>query len=148
MRTLIRAVGVVVFVGLIPVVASLWASRAHAQLARPGEDPRPMSARIVDPLPLPISGDVRVTTTTPFPVRVENAPPSPAPPFMEEGHCYFMDFTGATRWRDVLWRVERVHGLWVRARAVRAEAGAATDTDPAWFNTARMSRISDALRCE
>jgi hypothetical protein len=143
-RTLIRAVGVVVLVGLIPV----WALGVNDQLPRPGEDPRPMSARIVDPIPLPITGDVRVTTSTPLAVRIEHLPPSAAPPFMEVGRCYFMDFNGGSRWRVVLWRVENVQGPWVRARPVRAESDARTDTDIAWFNTARVSRISDALRCE
>jgi hypothetical protein len=135
---------------LIAVAAALWTSRASAQLARPGEDPRPMSARIVEPLPLPVTGEVTVTATVPLPVRIENAPTNAAPaapPFVEGGRCYFMDFTGAARWRDVLWRIDNVQGSWVRARPARA-AGASLDTDTAWFNTARLSRISDPVRCE
>jgi len=110
-----------------------------------------MSARVVEPLPLPITGEVTVTASTPLPVRIANAPSTAAPAvpqFVAEGRCYFLDVTGAARWRDVLWRVESIEGAWVRARPARAAAGTSVDQDPAWFNTARMSRISDAMRCE
>ena len=110
-----------------------------------------MSARIVEPLPLPITGEVTVTASTPLPVRIANAPSTAAqaaPRFVEEGRCYFLDLTGAAQWRDVLWRVESIDSAWVRARPARAAAGTSVDQDPAWFNTARMSRISDAMRCE
>jgi len=150
-RTLPRALGFVVMFGLMAGAASLWTSRASAQLARPGEDPRPMSARIVEPVPLPVTGEVTVTASTPLPVRIANAPSTAAaavPQFVAEGHCYFLDLTGAARWRDVLWRVESIEGAWVRARPARAAAGTSVDQDPAWFNTTRMSRISDAVRCE
>jgi hypothetical protein len=146
--TLVRAVAFVVLVCLIAGVATLWTSRASAQLPRPGEDPRPMSARIVDPLPLPVTGDVRVAASIPLPVQVANWPSTAALPFVEEGRCYFIDFNGGTRWRDSLWRVENVQGAWVRVRLAKAGAGASVDLDTGWFNTARVSRISDAVRCE
>jgi len=147
-RTLLRAVGFVVMLCLMAAAATLWTSRASAQLARPGEDPRPMSSRIVDPLPLPVTGDVRVTATTPLPVQIANAPSTGAPPFVEERRCYFIDFNGGTRWRDALWRVETVQGSWVRVRLARAVPGASQDLDAAWVNTAQASRISDAVQCE
>jgi hypothetical protein len=107
-----------------------------------------MSARIVDPLPLPVTGDVRVAASIPLPVQVANWPSTAALPFVEEGRCYFIDFNGGTRWRDSLWRVENVQGAWVRVRLAKAGAGASVDLDTGWFNTARVSRISDAVRCE
>jgi hypothetical protein len=146
---LLSAFGLVVTLVLVVGAASLWTSRASAQLARPGEDPRAMSARIVEPLPLPVTGEVTVTATAPLPVRISDAPGSAAlaaPSFVEEGRCYFLDLTGATRWRDVLWRVEGVQGSWVRARPARISAG--VDADAAWFNLTRVSRISDPMRCD
>lgn len=148
MRTLFRAVGFVLMLCLIAVAVTLWTSQASAQLARPGEDPRPMAARIVDPLPIPITGEVKVTATTPLPVQVANPPSAGAPAFVEERRCYFIDFGGSTRWRDALWRVETVQGSWVRVTLARAAPGSSESPDAAWFNTARASRISDAVQCE
>jgi len=147
-RTLLRALGFVVMLCLIAAAANLWTSPASAQLARPGEDPRPMSSRIVDPLPLPITGEVTVTASTPLPVRIANPPSTAALPFVEERRCYFIDFKGGTRWRDVLWRVDTVQGSWVRVRPARTVSSANEDLDAAWVNTAKVSRISDAVRCE
>jgi hypothetical protein len=147
-RTLLRAVAFVGMLCLISVATNLWTSRASAQLPRPGEDPRPMSARIVDPLPLPITGDVRVAASKPLLVQVANWPSTAAPPFVEVGRCYFIDFNGGTRWRDSLWRVDNVQGPWVRVRLAKAGPGVSMEQDTAWFNTARVSRISDAVRCE
>jgi hypothetical protein len=147
--TCLRVFGLVVTLSLVAGAVSMWTPRASAQLARPGEDPRPMSARVVEPLPLPVTGEVSVTASAPLPVRIAGAAGSAAPAapsFVEEGRCYFIDLTGATRWRDVPWRVEGVQGSWVRARPARAGAG--VDPDVAWFNLTRVSRISDPMRCD
>jgi hypothetical protein len=147
-RTRIRVVGFVVMLSLAAALATLWTSPVSGQLPRPGEDWRPMPARIVDPLPIPVTGDLRVDTSRPLPVQVVSSPSSAAPAFLERGHCYFIDFNGGTRWRDALWRVEEVQGLWVRVRLAKAGIPVTGDPDAAWFNTARVSRMSDAVPCD
>jgi hypothetical protein len=142
--------GLLGLVGATALAGSVWTSRADAQLVRPGEDPRPMSTRLVDPLPLPVRGDVRVTgdvmvsAAQPLPVQVVAAAAPPPPPFMEPGRCYFIDVHGAPIWRDALWRVDAIQGAWIRVRLARADADAQT----AWVNTARLTRISEPQRCE
>lgn len=146
MSTRFQAIGLVVVIGFVAV--ALWTPRANAQLARPGEDPRPMASRIVDPLPLPVTGEVRLAASTPLLVRIANAPATSAPPFVGKDRCYFIDLDGGSRWREVLWRVDDVQGEWVHVRPGRANPGASVGVDAGWINLARVARISDELRCD
>lgn len=152
MTTRVRAIGLVGLTVAAAAAAGLWTPRASAQLARPGEDPRPAATRIVEPLPLPVTGDVRVTgevrveASRPLLVQVAN-PASAAPPFVEPGRCYFIDLTGGPTWRDALWRIEGIQGLWIQVRHARAATGAAA-AETTWVNTASVSRMSDAMPCE
>lgn len=150
MRTRIGVVGLAAMILVAALAGSLWSSRASAQLARPGEDPRPMNTQVVGPLPLPVAGDVRVTgdvrvsTLQPIPVRVINPPGATPPPFLDTGRCYFIDVHGAPIWRDALWRIDAIQGTWARIRPARADAQA----QAAWVNTARVTRMSEAQACE
>jgi hypothetical protein len=152
-RTRLRPVELVALLGIAVLAGSLWSSRASAQLARPGEDPRPMNTQVVGPLPLPVAGDVRVTgdvrvsTLQPMPVQVINPPGATLPPFLDAGRCYFIDVHGAPIWRDALWRIDAVQGTWMRVRPARAGADPAAG-GAAWINTARVTRMSEAQACE
>jgi hypothetical protein len=147
-RTRLQAAGLVVAIGLVAVAVNLWPPRARAQLARPGEDPRPMASRIVDPLPLPVTGEVRLVASTPLLVQLANAPATSAPPFVAQGRCYYIDLDGGTRWRELLWHVNDVQGGWVHVRPARASSRPSVGLDAGWINLARAARISDELRCE
>ena len=135
-----------VFVGGAAVLtAAVWSSRlvTAAQqigLPRPGEDTRALSARLVDPVPLPVTGRVEITSAGPLPVTVvPGTDPTGTP--LEPGRCYALDLTGARL--ESGWRVDAVRGDWVHAQRLRD--GAAEPGQ--WLNTARLSRVSDPVAC-
>ena len=148
---------VVGILGLAALVAGVGAADAPQVLPRPGVDVRPQDSRIVEPVPLPVSGTVQVVAAATLPVHVVGAdgaplrvqvvnPPTAAPgPPVERGRCYRIDLEGEAANRP-LSRVEEVRGSWLRVRIVK---GGATD-GPAvsWINTARAARISEAVACE
>jgi hypothetical protein len=157
MRIAGRTIGLTTL--LVPALAlGIWYAQPHAQtpqvgLARPGEDPRPLTARLIDPLPLPVTGDVqitgstplRVTAETPVPVHVVNASAgAELPPFIEAGRCYQIDFTG--QGLDAVWRVEQVAGTWLRAQ--RLGDAAATAAGRVWVNASRVVRLAEVARCQ
>ena len=149
---------VVAILGLAALVAGIGAAADDPQvLPRPGIDARPQDSRIVEPLPLPVSGTVQVVAASTLPVQVLGAegtplrvqvvnPPSPAPGVpVETGRCYRIDVEGDAA-DPPLSRVEQVRGGWVRVRIVKGDAPGMRAVS--WINAARALRISEAVACE
>jgi hypothetical protein len=147
-----------VMLSLTAVVAMAGAVAGTAQvLPRPGVDVRPQDSRIVEPVPLPVSGTVQVVAAATLPVQVVGAegaplrvqvvnPPQPAPGVpVEQGRCYSIDLESAAA-KQPLSRVEEVRGSWLRVRIVRGAAPG--ERAVSWINAARALRISEAVACE
>jgi hypothetical protein len=157
MRTKLWTVGLGLALGAAVIVTTARATGTTTQLPLPGVDTRPMDSRIVEPLPLPVTGSMQVTASATLPVQVVDAggtplrvqvvnPPAPVPGApVEQGRCYQMDVDGDTR-SQVLWRVEDIRGSWLRVRAVKGAA--VNDRVVTWINADRALRISEALSCE
>jgi hypothetical protein len=148
----------VAMLGLAAFVAGIGAAADAPQvLPRPGVDARPQDSRIVEPLPLPVSGTVQVVAASTLPVQVLGAegtplrvqvvnPPVAAPGApVEQGRCYRIDLEGDAV-DPPLSRVEEVRGSWLRVRTVKRGAPGARPLS--WINTARVLRISEAVACE
>ena len=69
---------VVAILGLAALVAGIGAAADAPQvLPRPGVDVRPQDSRIVEPVPLPVSGTVQVVAAATLPVDVVGAEGAP-----------------------------------------------------------------------
>jgi hypothetical protein len=144
--------------GLGALAAGMGAAADAPQvLPRPGVDARPQDSRIVEPVPLPVSGTVQVVAAANLPVHVVGAegaplrvqvvnPPQPAPGVpVEQGRCYSIDLEGAAA-NQPLSRIEEVRGSWLRVRVVRGAAPG--ERAVSWINATRALRISEAVACE
>ena len=139
-----------VFVGGAALLAAVaWSPRllTAAQqigLPQPGEDTRAVSARIVEPVPLPVTGRVEVTTSGALPVTLVDPPPglNPARAPLDPGRCYALDLTGARL--EPVWQVDGVRGDWVHVQRLHGGNG---EPVAQWLNTTRLSRVSDPIAC-
>ena len=143
---------------LAAFVAGLSVTAGTPQvLPRPGVDVRPQDSRIVEPLPLPVSGTLQVTAASTLPVQIVGAdgaplrvqvvnPPPVAPGVpVEQGRCHRIELEGDPE-SQALSRVEEVRGAWVKVRLTKP--GGARARAISWVNTARALRFSEAVACE